>query len=456
MKHSTMARIYVFSLVAAAVTGFCPVHTLAARDSSIKTKCVRPINKTTVSLSGGALNHFGKLSIQSFTKPPLHSLRGGLLKKPPPPKPCLVGTIPAAWKTILAESGAAWQRAEAAFRVSDLGVMLCLAFLPEIILKFISNRVVNKTIRRNNPKEFEDTPYLAPIAKAVCQVGQLALLVYFGEIFIVFLSGLGVPHLADKPKLLASFVYSLYAVQLVRHVKNRVLERGFRKLTDRSQRQNSSRKLLYSRFSDFVIYFIGTLLFLDANRIDVGVAIKSLLTVGGVSSVVIGFALKEPVTEIIQGTAVLLSNKFITGDTIRLPDGTCGKVQRFEWTDVTMQGDDNSFVRIPHSQLAKTRVVNLSRMPCSQVSQTLTLPNRGTDKINQVLDDIKQEIRAACPELDEESMPFRVHWTEFIKPDSVEIMIESHFRIPRLGDKYWDNRQNVLMAVNRAVEKYNS
>lgn len=405
-------------------------------------------------MKGGALNQFDKLP--SFTKKPLQSLRGGLLQKPPPPKPCLTGTISAVWQTMLSESGAAWQRAEAAFRVSDLAVILCVAFLPEVVLKFISDQVVNKTIRKKNPKDFEDTPYLAPIAKALCQVGQLALLVYFGEIFIVFLSGLGVPHLADKPKLLASFVYSLYAIQLVRKLKNRIVGKWFRRLTLTSQRQNSSRKLLYSRFMDFAIYFIGALLFLDANRIDVGVAIKSLLTVGGVSSVVIGFALKEPVTEIIQGTSVLLSNKFITGDTIRLSDGTCGKVQRFEWTDVTMQGDDNSFVRIPHSQLAKTRVVNLSRMPCCRVSQTLTLSNRGTAKIKQVLSDIKQEIRASCPELEEDSHPFRVHWTEFVKPDSVEIMIECHFRIPRLSDEYWINRQNVLMAVNRAVEKYNS
>lgn len=151
----------------------------------------------------------------------------------------------------------------------------------------------------------------------------------------------------------------------------------------------------------------------------------------------------------------MLSNKFIPGDTIRLSDGTCGKVQGLGWTDVTMQGDDNSFVRIPHSQMAKTLIVNLSRMPCSQVTQEISLPNQGSDKIQALLENVKVQIRAACPELDE-SQPFLVHWTSFEKPDNVVITVETHFRIPRLSEEYWINRQNVLAAINGAIEKYNS
>jgi len=93
------------------------------------------------------------------------------------------------------------------------------------------------------------------------------------------------------------------------------------------------------------------------------------LTLGGVSSVVVGsLALKDPVTEIAQGTNLLLSDKFSAGDVIKLSDGTCGKVATFEWTDVILQGNDNSIVRIPHSQLASMRIINMTRMMDSQVS----------------------------------------------------------------------------------------
>ena len=49
---------------------------------------------------------------------------------------------------------------------------------------------------------------------------------------------------------------------------------------------------------------------------------------------------------------------------------------------------------------------------------------------------------------------FLVHWTD-IEKDNAIITIEAHFRIPRLSSKYWDNRQEVLMAISRAVEAYN-
>jgi len=365
----------------------------------------------------------------------------------------LVGNISEGFKTVLGRSGAAMHRAEDAFRFTDIVPILILSFLSEIILRFISNRIVNTTIRRENPLEFEDTPYLAPLSRLICQVGQLGLLVYTGELFMLFLSGLGVPRLNDKPKLLASFVYGLWAAQKMSQFKSHLIDRALRR--SRNQAKLASRKVLYNRFLDGCIYVVMTLLLLDANSIDVGVALASLLTLGGVSSVVVGLALKEPVTEIIQGTSVLLSDKFSTGDVIRLSDGTAGQVQDLRWTDTTIRGNDNSFVRIPHSQLAKSRVINLSRMQFSQVSQELRLPNRGITKIKQLLDDIKKEIRTSCPKLvDDGSQPFRVHWTD-IEKENVVISIESHYRIPRLSNEYWDNRQNVLIAISRAVEKYN-
>jgi small-conductance mechanosensitive channel len=172
---------------------------------------------------------------------------------------------------------------------------------------------------------------------------------------------------------------------------------------------------------------------------------------------VVGLALKEPATEIIQGTSILLSNKFSTGDVIKLSDGTVGQVQDLKWTDSMIRGSDNSFVRIPHTQMAKQRIVNLSRQPSSQVSQKLTLPNRGPEQIKRLIEDIKNEIRASCPKLIEDENSerrFLVHWTDLEKDNAI-ITIEAHFRIPRLSKVYWENRQEVLVAISTAVERYN-
>lgn len=389
----------------------------------------------------------------------IHSLRGGSFfgerEKIQPEGSVLVGNISQALQRIFSRSGAGINNAAQAFRLTDLAAILCWAFLPQIVLRFVSDRVVNKTIRRKNPLQFDDTPYLAPISKLICQMGQLGLLVYFGELFLVFLGGLGVPQLEGKPKLLASLVFSVWVAQLLCALTSHLLEEAFKRYHSGNQ-SLSSRKVIYDRFIDAAIYLVVTLLFLDYNSIDVGVAIASLLTLGGVSSIVVGLALKEPVTEIVQGTNLLLSDKFSTGDTIRLGDGSMCTVAEMRWTDITMRGSDNSFLRMPHSQVAKSRIVNLSRMPHSQVSQELKIPNKGHAKIKVLLEDIQKEMRKSCPLLiDDSSEPFRVHWTD-LDEDKAVISIESHFRIPRLGNAYWENRQEVLTAISRAVEKYNA
>lgn len=86
----------------------------------------------------------------------------------------------------------------------------------------------------------------------------------------------------------------------------------------------------------------------------------------------------------------------------------------------------------------------------------MKIPNRGHVKIKQLLEDIKMEIRMACPLLiDDSSEPFRVYWTD-LDGDKAVLSIETHFRIPRLGSQYWENRQEVPAAISRAVEKYNT
>jgi len=385
----------------------------------------------------------------------LYTLRGGA-DKIQPKGSFLVGTISDALHTIASRSGDGMGNVKEAFRLIDLEVLLCWAFLPHVVLRFVSDQIVNKTIRRKNPLQFDDTPYLKPISQLTCQVGQLSLLVYFGELFLVFLGGLGVPRLQDKPRMLASSAFSVWAARLLCNLKTHLIDEAFERYHPQNQGSLSSRKALYNRFLDAAVYLVVAILFLDYNHIDIGVALASLLTLGGVSSIVVGLALKEPVSEIIQGTSMLLSDKFSTGDTIRLSDGSTGQVQDMRWTDITMRGSDNSFVRIPHSELAKSRVVNLSRMPHSQVSQEIKLPNRGHAKIKQLLDDIQKEIREACPKLiDDSSEPFRVNWTDLDGSNAV-ISIESHYRIPRLGAEYWENRQNVLTAISRAMERYNA
>ena len=97
----------------------------------------------------------------------------------------------------------------------------------------------------------------------------------------------------------------------------------------------------------------------------------------------------------------------------------------------------------------------MSRCYLSQVKQTLLFKyDESTfEKLPELLDDIRNEIASACPTLIKDgSRPLRLHMTNILG-DQVEVVIDTHYRIKPVGDAYWDNRQQVLMAIGRAVKR---
>ena len=86
------------------------------------------------------------------------------------------------------------------------------------------------------------------------------------------------------------------------------------------------------------------------------------------------------------------------------------------------------------------------------VEQTLKFPYSAMDKLSKLSQDIKNEIRSACPSIiTDGSRPFRCYWVNF-KADYLEVLINAHFRIPPLGDAYYENRQMCLLAIDRAIK----
>lgn len=69
------------------------------------------------------------------------------------------------------------------------------------------------------------------------------------------------------------------------------------------------------------------------------------------------------------------------------------------------------------------------------------------------MEDIKDEIIKACPEvITDGTRPFRAFWTGY-GTVGLEATVDAHFRIKLLGTPFWENRQNMLIAINAAVKK---
>ena len=75
------------------------------------------------------------------------------------------------------------------------------------------------------------------------------------------------------------------------------------------------------------------------------------------------------------------------------------------------------------------------------------------EKLPKLTQDIKNEIRLACPSIiTDGNYPFRCYWINFDKKE-LEVFVNAHFRIPPVGDAYYENRQRCLLAIDRAIRK---
>jgi small-conductance mechanosensitive channel len=116
---------------------------------------------------------------------------------------------------------------------------------------------------------------------------------------------------------------------------------------------------------------------------------------------------------------------------------------------------DELIQTIPNAKLEGIAVSNLSRYERCQVKQTLRFHYKDVHALPKLLEAIKTEIIDACKPhiVTDGSRPCRVVWTGY-NERWLEVLVDVHFEgIKPIGNKYWNNRQKVLMAIQRAVDQ---
>ena len=91
-----------------------------------------------------------------------------------------------------------------------------------------------------------------------------------------------------------------------------------------------------------------------------GLDLGNLLTALGVSSLVIGLALQEPLGNLFNGVSLLMANPFKKGDWLKIGD-EIGKVAEINWRSVKIHTRFNEQIIIPNNMLGKEKIKNLSR-----------------------------------------------------------------------------------------------
>lgn len=232
--------------------------------------------------------------------------------------------------------------------------------------------------------------------------------------------------------------------------KRYFLEKSFGKSEDSS---DLGKLKVIDNLVDGVFYVIWAFHLLNYLEVQTGVAVKSLFSLGATGTLVFGLASKDIATQVISGITLHLSDKMFEGDDVRFSDGTSGKIEKMGWFETMIRNSDELVVGIPNTELSGKRIYNLSRTRRSQVKQELRVSYDDAAKIPKLLDSIKEEIKKDCPKLiTDGSRPFRANWRGY-EVDHLQVVVDCHFTIKPTGNEYWENRQTMLEAINRAAEK---
>jgi small-conductance mechanosensitive channel len=107
-------------------------------------------------------------------------------------------------------------------------------------------------------------------------------------------------------------------------------------------------------FTSFVVYFVAALATLSA--VDIPVA--SVVTIGGIAALAVGFAAQSLVRDFLNGLLVLFEDQYVIGDYVMIGEYN-GMVERLTLRVVQIRDSRGNLITIPHSTVAQ--VVNSSR-----------------------------------------------------------------------------------------------
>jgi small-conductance mechanosensitive channel len=142
--------------------------------------------------------------------------------------------------------------------------------------------------------------------------------------------------------------------------------------------------LTVDKISSVGLFVIGLMALAEAC----GVAVQSIITVGGIGGVATAFAAKDILGNVLSGLSVQLSRPFSIGDTIKA-GSVEGQVVEMGLTTTSLLSAERFPVIVPNSLFSSQVIVNKSRAGWRAIVTKIPLQISDFEKIPQISEDIK-------------------------------------------------------------------
>ncbi|KDO58136.1 hypothetical protein CISIN_1g009792mg [Citrus sinensis] len=147
--------------------------------------------------------------------------------------------------------------------------------------------------------------------------------------------------------------------------------------------------LALDRISSVGLFVIGLMALAEAC----GVAVQSILTVGGIGGVATAFASRDVLGNVLSGLSMQFSKPFSLGDTIKA-GSVEGQVVEMGLTTTTLLSAEKFPVIVPNSMFSSQVIVNKSRAPWRALVIRIPMQIDDLDKVPQISDDVKSMLRS--------------------------------------------------------------
>ncbi len=279
--------------------------------------------------------------------------------------------------------------------IQMLGILLFLAIVVHIGLSF----TLNKLSKHLDSTKTQIDDYFVDALSA-----PLKVLVWYGWIYFSMLQlKVDFPALGQITEYIDITPIIILAWGILRLISN--IEKV---MLEREAKVDKDSIRLFTRLIKIAFVFVFVLGFAQYF----GYSVSSILTLGGVGGIVIGFAAKDMLANVFGGLMIQMDKPFSTGDWIRTTDKSIeGVVEKIGWRMTRIRTFNKNPVYVPNGIFATIPIETPSRMTNRQIHAIIGIRYDDIAQMQSIIEKV-EKLLADHEHIDHEE-PCRVYFDLF-------------------------------------------
>ncbi|XAR54032.1 hypothetical protein NMG60_11029013 [Bertholletia excelsa] len=204
--------------------------------------------------------------------------------------------------------------------------------------------------------------------------------------------------------------------------------------------------LALDKISSVGLFVLGLMALAEAC----GVAVQSILTVGGIGGVATAFAARDILGNVLSGLSVQITQPFSVGDTIKA-GSVEGQVVEMGLVTTSLLSAEKFPIIVPNSMFSSQVIINKSRAQWRAMVTKIPLRSDDLGKIPQISEDIKSMLRSNSKVFLEKEPPYC--FLSRIERSYAEVTLGCNLK-HMSKDELYSTEQDILLQSVQIIKQH--